>query len=61
MSSSEQITSSDTWLPQLSKQMEEILIEAITKTGRSREEILHFCLKQGIERMLEDTEKGDSP
>jgi hypothetical protein len=41
--------------------MEELLHETVQQTGRGREEILHLCLKHGIERMLENLEKGDIP
>ncbi len=64
MSFLEHITTSDAWLsplPPLPPRMEELLHETVQQTGRGREEILHLCLKHGIERMLENLEKGDIP
>jgi hypothetical protein len=67
MSYLEHITTSDAWLsplqplPPLPPRMEELLHETVQQTGRGREEILHLCLKHGIERMLENLEKGDIP
>jgi hypothetical protein len=61
MSSSEKITTAEAWIPPLSRRMEALLDEAAQQTGRSREEILHFCLKHGIERMLEEWGESDSP
>jgi hypothetical protein len=61
MSSSDKITTVEAWIPSLSERMEALLDEAAQQTGRSREEILHFCLKHGIERMLQEWKKSDSP
>jgi len=60
MSFSEQMsTAADSILP-LSPRMEALLNDAVQQTGRSREEILHFCLKHGIERILAEAENNDS-
>lgn len=59
MSFSEQMsTAADSILP-LSPRMEALLNEAAQQTGRSREDILHFCLKHGIERILAEAENTD--
>jgi hypothetical protein len=64
MSFLEHITTSDAWLSPLQPlppRMEELLRETVQQNGRGREEILHLCLKHGIERILENLEKGDIP
>ncbi len=41
-------------------EVEQLLLEAAEKTGKSHEEILEFCLEHGIHKILEGLETGES-
>jgi|LakMenEpi03Aug12_release.lakeMendotaPanAssembly.Ray.scaffolds.fasta_scaffold1833920_1 hypothetical protein len=44
----------------LTEQISQLLDEAVEKTGKTQEEILHCCLEHGIHKILKGTETGTS-
>ena len=42
----------------LTEQISQLLDEAVEKTGKTQEEILHCCLEHGIHKILKGTETG---